>query len=319
MKLLGKYRISLSEWTYPEQDIQSLEESERFVDFLEEPNPYDGQAVEQGLEVVFVDGVRRTEYAMYLYDEEGGKSHEAVLVSLGAGAIKISLHKLNLLEPSLVSHRIKRLFAVRGLWGIPPLSCAGISFDPESFEGELSTEINRYMREQLEAEIAKEVYKKFPNTLVFCDGQLSQRLKGTYCIGIIKSIKRLYIPNEQLNILANMKKAQRSPIVKLHYQEKMEEEEKVDRYSWYVKLSDGEGLHSLVRLEVLNFDRIDLQRVKRIADISAWLLPLFASTPFKDRRSPQNLLPVSSLENTLRRLLGPYKIIRSKIREALYA
>jgi len=59
--------------------------------------------------------------------------------------------------------------------------------------------------------------------------------------------------------------------------------------------------------------------VKEIANISAWLLPLFASTTFQDKRSPQNLLPIGSLENTLRRLLGPYKIIRNKIREVLYA
>jgi len=257
IRLFGRYRVSLSEWVYPEQDVQNLEESERFVDFLEEPKPYEGEPPNRDLELVFVDGVRRTEYALYLYDEEEGRSYETVLVSLGAGALRIYLNRLNLLEPSFVSKRIKRLFAVRGLLGLRPLSFEGIDFEPMTFEGELSTEINRYMREELEAVVAREVYQKFPNALVFCDGQLSRKLKGTYCVGLVKSMRRLYLPQERVDLLMQLRRGQRSPIVKLHYQEKMEEEEKVDRYSWYVKLTDGEGLGNLIRLEVLNFDGID--------------------------------------------------------------
>ena len=48
----------------------------------------------------------------------------------------------------------------------------------------------------------------------------------------------------------------------------------------------------------------DLTEVRRIANLTASMLPGFASQPYQDERAPQNLLPVGLLETQLRHLLG---------------
>ncbi|MFN3598414.1 MAG: DNA double-strand break repair nuclease NurA, partial [Aquificaceae bacterium] len=119
---------------------------------------------------------------------------------------------------------------------------------------------------------------------------------------------------KHMDILYQLKPGQRSPIVKVHYQQRQEEKEKVDKLTWYIKLSDQEGFHGIARIET--FPRED---IKKIADISAYLLPLFASQPFQDRRAPQNLLPIGKLEKTLRHYLGSYSLIRRNIESHLHA
>ncbi|RME10335.1 MAG: nuclease, partial [Aquificota bacterium] len=135
-------------------------------------------------------------------------------------------------------------------------------------------------------------------------------------LGFVKGMKRLYMESSYLPLLYSLRPGQRSPIIKTHYQQKQEEKEKVDKYTWYVKLSEHEGIHGLARVEVF---RRDFDEVKRLADLSAGVLPLFASQSFQDRRSPQNLLPIGRLEKFLRLHLGPYRIIRRQIESFFYA
>jgi hypothetical protein len=42
---------------------------------------------------------------------------------------------------------------------------------------------------------------------------------------------------------------------------------------------------------------------------------MFASAPFQDPRSPQNLLPIKVLEHTLRKHLGAPDIARKRLQE----
>ncbi|MCX7989597.1 MAG: hypothetical protein N2648_03020, partial [Aquificaceae bacterium] len=91
-----------------------LEESEQFVDFLEEPGVYEGYLPKEGFSLVFVDGVRRTECLAYIRDEETGESFEGAFVSLGAGALKVDYGRINLLEGSLLLKRVERLLFFRG-------------------------------------------------------------------------------------------------------------------------------------------------------------------------------------------------------------
>ena len=44
---------------------------------------------------------------------------------------------------------------------------------------ELSVEVNRYKRDELEANIALQAFKKFPKDLIICDGTLSYKLKNS--------------------------------------------------------------------------------------------------------------------------------------------
>ncbi len=290
-----------------------VEESEQFLDFAEEPKVYDGVKPEGFFSLIFIDGVRRTECLVYIRDEETGESSEGAFVSLGAGALRVEYGRLNHVEESLILSTVERLMAFRGSFLLQSL----LNFRPFPVNGEISVEINRYMREELEASIALQALKKFPEDLILCDGTLSYKLRNTPALGFVKSIKRLYFDKRYLNLLYSLKPGQRSPIIKLHYQQRQEEKEKVDKLTWYVKLNDYEGLHGIARVEI--FPQENFEKVKRLADLSAGLLPLFASKAFQDKRSPQNLLPIGRLEKFLRLHLGAYGIIRRQIESFLHA
>ena len=51
------------------------------------------------------------------------------------------------------------------------------------------------------------------------------------------------------------------------------------------------------------------QEAIELADLSAVTLPRFASTPYKDPRAPQNLIPIAGLERRLRGLLGDARLL----------
>ncbi len=308
MQSLGRYKLSLSPHQPQEIEPNEIEESLQFSDLAEEPKVYDGY-VPENFSLVFIDGVRRTECLAYVRDEETGESFEGAFLSLGAGALRIEYGRLNPLRESLILHRVERLFFHKGGILVDEL----LGFRPYVVEGELSVEINRYMREELEAEAALQIQKEVKDSIVICDGPLSYKLKNTPFLGLVKSIKRLYIDRSHLPLLYTLRLGQRSPILKVNYQQ---EEEQKDKYTWYVRLTEHEGLHGIVRVETFEGN---FEEVKRLANISAGVLPLFASQSFQDRRSPQNLLPIGRLEKFLRLHLGPYRIIRRQIESFFYA
>jgi hypothetical protein len=51
------------------------------------------------------------------------------------------------------------------------------------------------------------------------------------------------------------------------------------------------------------------QEAIELADLSLVTLPRFASTPYKDPRAPQNLIPIAGLERRLRGLLGDSRLL----------
>jgi hypothetical protein len=54
---------------------------------------------------------------------------------------------------------------------------------------------------------------------------------------------------------------------------------------------------------------LPLPEVRRLASLSARLLPPLASSPHKDPRAPQNLVPIGGLERELRRRLGDQQLL----------
>lgn len=306
------YKISLRPWEFPDIELLEYEESEQFAGFAEEPRPYDGCEPQEHIKVAFVDGVRRTEYAFYLLDEQG-TNYEGAFASVGAGAILLSLNRINLIGESMLYPTVKRYLVIKGnVKGRPPEG-----FELYTTDGDLSKEINRIMREELEVIVSKKVAKEVRPHLIICDGTLSNKLRNTPCVGYVKTIKKLFISKESAQILNELKRGQRTPLIKVHYQERQEEKEKVDKYTWYVKLTDGEGIGGLARLEV--FSSVGLKRAIEMANLTAGILPKFVSSPYQDDRAPQNLLPIKSLENFLRKHLGSYSIIRRAIEKLVYA
>lgn len=314
MKDISKYRITLRPWELPDIEALEYEESEQFVDTVEEIKPYDGLLPKESIRIAFVDGVRRTEYALYLMDEMGS-SYEGAFASLGAGAVLIKLGRMNIIEESMFDPVVRRYAVIKGSLDTDPFK--EIGFESRFVDGDVSKEINRIMKEELEVGVARKVLKEVKPTIVLCDGTLSYKLRDSTCLGYIKTIKKLYMRREDTHILNELKRGQRSPLIKVHHQQKQEEKERVEKYTWYVKLTEGEGIGSFARLEV--FEKVGLNTAKRLADLTAGTLPLFESMSFQDKRSPQNLLPIKSLENFLRKHLGSYSLVRREIERFIYA
>lgn len=183
---MGRYSISLSPQQPVEIEPAEVEESEQFLDFAEEPRVYEGHRPEEGLNLVFVDGVRRTECLAYIKDEETGESSEGAFVSLGAGALRVEYGKLNLVKESLVLSTVERIMAFKGNYLLQNI----LNFKAFPVSVELSVEVNRYMRDELEANIALQAFKKFPKDLIMCDGTLSYKLKKYACPRLCKKYKK---------------------------------------------------------------------------------------------------------------------------------
>jgi hypothetical protein len=62
---------------------------------------------------------------------------------------------------------------------------------------------------------------------------------------------------------------------------------------------------------------LPLHRAVELADLTALHLPRFASKPFWDSRSPQNLVPIATLERRLWHLQGDRQLVLRRIRSAV--
>jgi hypothetical protein len=158
------------------------------------------------------------------------------------------------------------------------------------------------------------------DTLVITDGPLGAVGQG-HAVGLIKRVSRPYLPGSCVPLLAALPAGARTPLFVIRGGQSG-----YARLSWFLRLAEvrlGESdLHGLVRLEVGEGMGRDAARL--LADLTAALLPRFASSRGRDPRSPQNLLPVGALEQQLRRALGDQRLVRRWIetlvaREAAHA
>lgn len=301
---MKRLKIIPKVWEYAEElEKPEFEDTYQFIEFLEEVRPYNG-TYKEGIHIAFIDGVRRTELACYIEEEEKYKG-EGIFVSVGVGRLVVKLGRVNLLSQSIFGTRVERFLVVRGETDLPEIiNIDTLRFNVRYVNEEPTLKVNRIMREELESSVAREACEDVDIDLVICDGPLSYTLKNSSCIGFIKNIKKLYIRPEDLQILKELKRGQRTPIIRIN-------RGNVEKYTWYVKLSHEDDINSLARLEMFAYN--DFEKVVHIANLTAGVLPIFASRPYMDKRAPQNLAPIRSLESTLRSYLGNYSIIRNKI------
>lgn len=152
------------------------------------------------------------------------------------------------------------------------------------------------------------------DTCVFADGPLSYFSTATQAlVGVIKRIHRLYLPADCLSLLAQLGQAERTPLFSIR-------DGKYDRYSCYLRLVQPQQvehpLSGLVRLEVRS--AIGLEKSLRLVNYASRELPKFVSSPIRDPRAPQNLVPVGALEEELRRRLGDPILVRRAVENRIY-
>jgi hypothetical protein len=150
--------------------------------------------------------------------------------------------------------------------------------------------------------------------LVFADGPLTfagrERLA---VVGFVKRLLRTYLPADAAALLPRLRVGERTPLFLI-------EDAIHPRYSWYARIAHGrlieDALTGVVRLETSA--AAGLAAARQRADLSAGLLPPFASDPAHDPRAPQNLLPIGGLETRLRHLMGDTLVVRRAIESRLH-
>jgi hypothetical protein len=147
--------------------------------------------------------------------------------------------------------------------------------------------------------------------LLIVDGPLHGRTHLPRVVGYIKTHQSSYLQGAQAAVVGALRPGQRTPVFTMGTSWR--------RCSWYLQLPGTAGVpwSGVVRLEC----SADLPQVEvvALADLTAVLLPPFASTPHKDPRAPQNLVPIGGLERELRRRLGDQQLLYRSLRAAARA
>lgn len=142
--------------------------------------------------------------------------------------------------------------------------------------------------------------------LLVVDGPLRGRTHLDRTVGYVKTHHASYLPAAQAGVVAALAPGQRTPVFLMGTSWR--------RNSWYLRLpgSHGAPWSGVVRLEC-SAD-LPLPGATALADLTARLLPPLASSPHKDSRAPQNLVPIGGLERELRHRLGDQQLLYRSLR-----
>lgn len=261
-------------------------------------------AVDLPESVLITDGVRRIDAWVWIQDDEG-RSRPGICASFAAGAVRCdgraqvvgATVERGLFTAAADAETIQTRHA-----DYPARAAAGES--PE----ELSTALQKRMGE-LEVALAQQLAGQAE--LIVVDGPLTGRQNIAGAVGYTKSQVVAYLPPALTPVIGALGPGERTPLFVTTGN--------WSRYSWYLRLAATEG-HSwagVVRCET----SADLTITDAIhaADVTATLLPRFASAAHKDARAPQNLYPIGGLERELRRRLGDAQLLYRALRSAARA
>lgn len=253
----------------------------------------------------FVDGVRRVE-ARVLADDDGALVH-GLFGSLAAGAVaafpdRASFETIDVERWLILGHGQHREASPT-----PAIQFAARSI-PENTPNAVLGELQSLMR-MAESRMAE---RAAASGVVFVDGLSYRSASGQDVIGVVKRILEMYLPPPRFALVESLAAGERTPLFSI-------EDGHYDRYSCFLRLAAprevDHPLAGIVRVEI--GAAIGIDRAVALAEFAAAALPRFASTPSRDPRAPQNLLPVGALEAEMRRRLGDPVTIRRAIERFL--
>lgn len=263
--------------------------------------------------IFFVDGVRRIEHRILVESED--RTHFGLLGSFGVGATEVTS------QARIVGEEIRRITAVGGGLELDQWQCrlaAGsttVVFEPISVaENTPEAALLGLQNAMRTSEAALAEVLATDEALVFLDGPLTFFTATKLpVVGLVKRLLRSYLPPDKASLLRTLQVGQRTPLFLI-------KETRHQRYSWYMRIGVGRAIESpltgIVRLETSS--ALDRELVRRLADLSALILPRFASAYGRDPRAPQNVYPVAGLEASLRHRLGDTLLIRRAIETYLH-
>jgi len=260
--------------------------------------------------VYFVDGRQRID--AQISDSRG---HRALLATVIAGAVlrdgagirpvvtkkqAILLHSADLEEPLPAALNTYQRIRTR-----------------KSDTASLRSKVTEVMR-RLEASLVNELQ----GGLVVVDGQIfpgeTAFERPGQLLGYTKTQPATYLPPEEQALLYNLQPFERTPIFSIPGYALRRP---IDVYSWYVRLPLQPSLPffggaGLLRVETPTPEPAD---AVKLADLSVGLFCQIASSPSRDPRAPQNLVPIGGLELWLGRHMGSADVVRRRIIKELFA
>lgn len=251
--------------------------------------------------IYLVDGVRRDD-ALLWSAEDTGDSLPGLAASYAAGVVRCDLRRG---RAELAGHAVRR-----GLFTPSPQAVDLVARDIRYAVHRVDlTDVNRLRQAVqnpmtgLEVEISERARQTAgdDNDLLVVDGQLRERHHLPRAIGYIKTQHGRYLPPDLVAVVVALRAGQRSPVFLIDI--------KWRRFTWYLRLPTPSRAPwaGIVRVECSA--ELTAQEAIALADLSAVTLPRFASTPYKDPRAPQNLVPIAGLERRLRALLGDPRLL----------
>ncbi len=255
--------------------------------------------------VLFLDGVRRIDARVWVHGTRP-QPVPGIAASYAAGLVSCD-----------GAARIAEVTVERGLFTASAeatgITASRASYPARLAEGPAFEQLSLALQQRLtSAEVQLSVSYRARNPaaddLLVIDGPLRGRTHLDRAVGYIKTHHTAYLPAEQAAVVGALRPGQRTPAFTMGTSWR--------RTSWYLQLPRTTGVpwSGVVRLEC--FADLPLAEVTRLAGLTARLLPPLASTPHKDPRAPQNLVPIGGLERELRHRLGDQHILYRALRTA---
>jgi hypothetical protein len=260
---------------------------------------------------MLVDGVRRIDGGMWSREPDGA-SHRALAASYAAGVVRCDLRQG---AAELVHHRVRRalftssptatdLVAGRVRYEVHRVASADPAKLPRAIQiplAALEAEVSEAAVSQAAVSGAAVSGAAGDADLLVVDGPLQSRRHLRRAVGYTKTQQESYLPPELIAVVTSLGPGQRTPVFRRGT--------RWSSYSWYLRLPGPPGApwSGIVRVECTT--DVGDQAAIELADVSAVTLPRFASTPYKDARAPQNLVPIGGLERRLRSLLGDARLL----------
>ncbi|MFB9238030.1 hypothetical protein ACFFWC_21150 [Plantactinospora siamensis] len=255
--------------------------------------------------VLLVDGVRRIDAGMWTREDDG-TSYPGLAASYAAGVVRCDLRRG---VAELAGARV-----ARGLFTASPSAAdvrsGGIHYPvhrvrPPGEQSKLPVAVQGPLT-ALEVEVSGAARGDVPaaddgRDLLVVDGPLRNRRQLPRTIGYVKTQHSQYLDGRLAAVVTALAPGQRSPVFHLGTA--------WGGWSWYLRLpgSPGAPWAGIVRVECS--PDLPTGEAVALADLSLVTLPRFASTPYKDPRAPQNLIPIAGLERRLRGLLGDARLL----------
>ena len=257
--------------------------------------------------VVFVDGVRRVDARVWVRaddDPNGTGAQPGLCASWAAGAVRCEPGGARIGAVELgrglfsASRHATDLVTPHGTYG----TCMARSSAPEVLSLALQERMGAAER------VAAERAADGAAALVVVDGPLRGRQHLTGVVGMVKTHHTAYLCGDALAVLAALQPGERTPAFTVGTS--------WTRHSWYVRLPGPAGapLAGVVRCECPA--EVAPAALTGLADVTAVVLPHYASEAHKDPRAPQNLYPIAGLERELRRRLGDPALLHRALRVA---